>query len=115
MAVQQGERADRSHRLPGWLVYTVLRVLVFLVPLVVTLLLGAGPLLATVVAAIVGLCLSLLFLSGSRGRYSRELAALRRRPDLPPDTGGTADEAAEDSAIDAADGQNASAAAKPKP
>jgi hypothetical protein len=96
-------------------VFTVLRVLVFVVPLVVTMLLGASPLLAALIAAIVGLCLSLLFLSGSRGRYSSELAGLRARPSAPRATSGTADEAAEDSALDAADGQNASAAANPKP
>ncbi|MDQ1513237.1 MAG: hypothetical protein QOC59_1079 [Microbacteriaceae bacterium] len=112
--MQEAERAAGGHRLPGWLVFTVLRVLVFVVPLVVTMLLGASPLLAALIAAIVGLCLSLLFLSGSRGRYSSELANLRARPPAARESG-SADELAEDSALDAADGQNASAAANPKP
>jgi hypothetical protein len=110
----QEERESRSHRLPGWLVFTVLRVLAFVVPLVVTLLLGLGPLLAAVVAAVVGLCVSVIFLSGQRGRYAQELAALRARPDRGRPAA-AADEVAEDSAIDAAGDQNASAAATPKP
>lgn len=103
--------------MPAWLAFTVLRVLAFLVPLVLAWVLGASLLLAALIAAIVGLCLSVIFLSGQRRAMSGELAALRVRPEKArkPDTG--EDELTEDAAVEAAPDQNGktNAAARPKP
>jgi hypothetical protein len=113
--VTQGE--ERQRRVPAWVAFTVLRVLAFLVPLAIAWALGAGVLLAALIATIVGLCLSVIFLSRQRGAMSGELAALRRRPEKPrgPETG--EDELVEDAAVDAAPDQNGNtnAAASPKP
>lgn len=109
------ERTDRRRGVPAWIVFTLLRVLSFAVPLVVTYALLPNVLLAAVVATIVGLCVSVIFLSGQRRAFSGELASLRARPDKPrlPDTG--EDELAEDAAVEGGPAQNASAAARPKP
>ncbi len=103
--------------MPAWVVFTVLRVLAFLVPLVVAWALGASLLLAALIAAIVGLCLSVIFLSGQRSAMSRELAALRRRPEKPRKPESGEDELVEDAAVDAAPDQNGNtnAAASPRP
>ncbi len=111
------EREGRRRGAPAWIVFTVLRILAFAMPLVVAVALGANLLLAAVIAAIIGFCISVIFLSGQRHAFSGELAALRARPDpvRGPDTG--EDELAEDAAIDSATDQSgsASAAARPKP
>lgn len=93
----------------------MLRVLSFAVPLVVAYEFGASLLLAAVIAAIVGLCVSVIFLAGQRRAFSGELVSLRTRPDKPrrPDTG--EDELAEDAFVEGDRTQNASAAARPKP
>jgi uncharacterized protein (DUF58 family) len=111
------EQEGRRRSAPAWIVFTILRILAFAVPLVVAYALGANLVLAAVIAAIVGLCISVIFLSGQRRAFSGELAALRVRPEpaRAPDTG--EDELAEDAAIDSAAAQNgsASAAASPNP
>jgi uncharacterized membrane protein len=86
--------------MPAWLVFTVLRVLAFVVPLAVSYELGANLLLAAVIAAIVGFCISVIFLSRQRQAFSGELADLRRRPSRPtaPDPG--EDELVEDAVVD---------------
>ena len=78
----------------------MLRILAFVVPLVVSYELGASLLLAALIAAVVGFCISVIFLSGQRRAFSGELAELRRRPAEPstPDVG--EDELAEDAVID---------------
>jgi hypothetical protein len=95
----------------------VLRILAFAVPLVVAIGLGANIVLAAVIAAIIGFCISVIFLSGQRHAFSGELAALRSRPEpvRGPEAGD--DELAEDAATDSAADQSgsASAAARPKP
>lgn len=108
------EQQSRRRGAPAWLVFTILRILAFAVPLVVAYALGANLLLAAVIAAIIGLCISVIFLSGQRHRFSGELVALRVRPEpvRGPDTG--EDELAEDAAVDTQNG-SASAAASPKP
>lgn len=94
------EQEGRRRRMPAWLVYTVLRVLAFVVPLVVSYALGASLLLAALIAAIVGFCLSVIFLSRQRRAFSGELAELRRRPAKRsmPDVG--EDELVEDAVVD---------------
>jgi uncharacterized membrane protein len=85
---------------PAWIAFSVLRVLAFVVPLAVSYALGASLLLAALIAAVVGLCISVIFLSRQRRAFSSELADLRARPDKArrPDAG--EDELAEDAVID---------------
>ncbi len=64
---------------PAWLTYSALRVLMFAVPLAVLLLLGLKVWIAAVLAALIGVCLSYLFLRSSRSALSRDLYAARHR------------------------------------
>jgi hypothetical protein len=77
--------------------YTVLRLLTFAVPLAVLMLLGITPWIATILAALIGLSVSYIFLQRPREAVSRDLYDLRH---------GTrkkaADENAEDAVSDAA-------------
>ncbi|TFB67780.1 DUF4229 domain-containing protein [Cryobacterium glaciale] len=66
-----------------WLYYSVLRVLMFAVPLVVLLSLGFWPWAAAVIAALLGLCLSYLLLGKSRESVARDLYRARH-PDKEP-------------------------------
>jgi len=60
-----------------WLYYSVMRVLMFAVPLALLLSLGFWPWAAAVVAAMLGLCLSYLFLGKSRESVARDLYRAR--------------------------------------
>ena len=84
-------------RIPSWLTYTVLRLVVFVVPLIVLLVIGIVWWAAVIAAALIGLCLSYILLSKPRNAVSSDLYAARHRdrPAASPD-----DE--EDAAIDAA-------------
>lgn len=87
----------RVKRIPPVVSYTVLRLATFAVPLVVLLVLGIEPWIATVLAALIGLSVSYIALRRPREAVSRDLYDLRhgkraRAAD---------DEAAEDSATDA--------------
>ena len=86
-------------RIPSWLTYTVLRLLVFAVPLAVLLLLGVVWWASVIAAALIGLCLSYIFLSRPRNAVSTDLYAARHR-DKPATS---ADDDDEDAAIDASD------------
>jgi hypothetical protein len=83
---------------PAWVNYSVYRVLLFAIPLAVMLALRIEWWLAAIVAALVGLCLSFIFL-----RKPRERVALRlyqaRHPDQEPVH---PDAAAEDAVLDRA-------------
>ncbi|SEM72231.1 DUF4229 domain-containing protein [Cryobacterium sp. TMT1-3] len=68
---------------PPWLYYSVLRVLMFAVPLAILLSLGFWPWAAAVIAALLGLCLSYLFLGKSRESVARDLYRARH-PDREP-------------------------------
>jgi len=82
-----------------WLYYSVLRVLMFAVPLAILLSLGFWPWAAAVIAALLGLCLSYLLLSRSRESVARDLYRARH-----PDTDHVnPDSEIEDSALDAAE------------
>ena len=87
----------RVKRIPSWLTYTVLRLLVFAVPLVILLLVGLVWWLAVIAAALIGLCLSYIFLSRPRNAVSSDLYAARHREQ--PARSEDAD--AEDAAVDA--------------
>lgn len=83
---------------PAWVFYSVLRVLMFAVPLAVFLLLAIDPWLSTVLAAIVGFCLSYIFLRKSRDTVAGDIYRRRHRETEPV----SADDEAEDAADDAA-------------
>ena len=84
--------------IPSWVTYTVLRLLLFVVPLVILLLLHVDAWIAVVAAALIGLCLSYVLLRRPREAVARDLYAVRHRgkPVV------SADDEAEDSAIDSA-------------
>ena len=68
---------------PPWLYYSVLRVLMFAVPLAILLSLGFWPWAAAVIAALLGLCLSYLLLGKSRESVAHDLYKARH-PDKEP-------------------------------
>jgi hypothetical protein len=104
----------RRFRLPAWLAFSVLRVLAFAVPFLVAWGLGVDPLLAVALGAVVGLAVSVLFLSRQRRAFTSELQSLGRRQQRRPAAG--SDESVEDDLAGGAGGdQSASAAANPKP
>ena len=84
-------------RIPSWLTYTVLRLVVFVVPLIILLVVGIVWWAAVFAAALIGLCLSYILLSKPRNAVSSDLYAVRHRdkPAPSPDDD-------EDAAIDAA-------------
>ncbi len=84
-------------RIPSWITYTVLRLLVFAIPLAVLLLLGIVWWASVIAAALVGLCLSYIFLGRPRNAVSTDLYAARHR-DKPAVN---VDDEVEDAAIDA--------------
>ncbi|MEN0084549.1 MAG: DUF4229 domain-containing protein [Leifsonia sp.] len=92
-------------RIPSWITYTVLRLLVFAVPLAILLLVGVVWWLAVIAAALIGLCLSYIFLSRPRNAVSSDLYAVRHR-DKPVRS---EDDDVEDAAVDeaATDGTDA--------
>ena len=57
-------------RIPSWITYTVLRLLVFAIPLAVLLALGIDWWIAVIAAALIGLCLSFILLSRPRSEPS---------------------------------------------
>jgi hypothetical protein len=90
---------------PVWLRYTLLRVLVFAVPLAVLLFLGVHWLWSALIASVVAFCVSFIFLRRRRDEVAQAWAA--RRPVR------TRDDVAEDAAIDAADDAADDAAGDP--
>ena len=84
-------------RIPSWLTYTVLRLVLFVVPLVILLLLGIVWWASVIAAALIGLCLSYILLAKQRHAVASDLYAARHRDKPAP----SADDA-EDEAIDAA-------------
>jgi hypothetical protein len=83
--------------LPAWLSYSVIRLLLFAVPLVILLAAGVGPIVATIIAAIIGLCLSYIFLRTQRARIADAVYRARYEP-APAAT--DADGDVEDAAVD---------------
>ncbi|RNE62103.1 DUF4229 domain-containing protein [Cryobacterium tepidiphilum] len=81
---------------PAWLSYSVIRLLLFAVPLVILLVTGVGPIVATIIAAIIGLCLSYIFLRTPRARMADTVYRARHEPSTPAPS----DADVEDAAID---------------
>ncbi|MDJ0348891.1 DUF4229 domain-containing protein [Cryobacterium sp. PH29-G1] len=94
-----------------WLYYSVLRVLMFAIPLAILLSLGFWPWASAVIAALLGLCLSYLFLGKSRESVARDLYTARH-PDKEPVN---ADSEIEDSALNLAEQQPSSEPASSEP
>lgn len=89
-------------RIPSWLTYTVLRLLVFIIPLAILLVLRIDWWIAVIAAALIGLCLSYIFLSRPRNAVSTDIYEARHR-DKPVTSPDDEDEdAAVDAAVDAA-------------
>ncbi|GAA1061550.1 DUF4229 domain-containing protein [Agromyces bracchium] len=89
--------------LPVWLRYTLLRVLLFAAPLVVLLVAGVTPWISVIVAALFGFSASLIFLRTPREAMAKDLYEARHREQ--PTV--TADDEAEDSAVDEAEQRRA--------
>ncbi|MGY4859164.1 DUF4229 domain-containing protein [Cryobacterium sp. AP23] len=83
---------------PAWLVFTVLRVLMFVVPFILLLALGIAGWLAALLAALIGFCLSYIFLRTPRDTVARGLYEVRHREKEPVHP----DAASEDAAVDRA-------------
>lgn len=64
---------------PVWIWYTVLRVVLFAVPLAVLLIAGVNPWVSAAVAAVFGLSASLIFLRRQRESIATDLYAARHR------------------------------------
>jgi len=92
-------------RIPSWVTYTVLRLLLFAIPLAILLVLRIEWWIAVIAAALIGLCLSYIFLSKPRNAVSSDLYAARHR-DKPATT---VDDDAEDAVVDAVDHPDKSA------
>ena len=83
---------------PAWLVFTVLRVLTFVVPFILLLLLGIPGWLSALLSAVIGLCLSYIFLRKPRESVARGLYEVRHREKEPVHP----DAESEDAAVDRA-------------
>jgi ABC-type bacteriocin/lantibiotic exporter with double-glycine peptidase domain len=70
---------------PAWIPYTLVRVGLFAVSLVVLMLLGLEVWLAALIAAAIGFLVSYIFFRGMRARVAGELAASRASTDKRPD------------------------------
>jgi hypothetical protein len=101
-------------RIPSWITYTVLRLLVFAVPLAILLLVGLVWWLAVIAAALIGLCLSYIFLSRPRNAVSSDLYAARHRDKPARSEDDDVEDAAVDGTADAAVDGTAEAAADVK-
>lgn len=79
----------------AWISYVVLRLAFFVVPLLLFIALGIADWLAAILAAVVGLALSVLFLSKQRGAASETIYERRTRENA---SATKRDRAAEDAA-----------------
>ena len=97
--------------IPSWVTYTVLRLLLFAIPLAILLVLRIDWWIAVIAAALIGLCLSYIILRKPRDAVARDLYAARHR-DTPVTT---IDDDTEDAAIDAAEERSAQPARSTEP
>lgn len=81
----------------SWITYTVVRLLAFFVPLIALLFIQVNPWIATLIAAVIGLCVSYIFLRRPREEVARELYEVRHaeKPAV------REDDEAEDAVLDA--------------
>jgi len=78
-----------------WLVYSLLRVALFAVPFALLMVAEVPWYLAAIVAAVISLCASYIFLGRQRQVMAEDLSAIRRGRKRPVE-----DDSAEDAAID---------------
>lgn len=88
-------------KIGAWVLYTVLRLLMFAVPLAVLFLVLPQQywIYSTIAAALIGFALSYLILGRPRRVVAEQLASIGKKGPAAPKPGG--DEDAEDSAVDA--------------
>lgn len=72
--------------------YSLLRIAIFAIVLVVLLLLGVQPVLSAVIAAVIGLCVSYIFFGKLRHAVAADLAARRANPTPPKDVDAEAED-----------------------
>jgi uncharacterized membrane protein YphA (DoxX/SURF4 family) len=75
-----------------WVQYSLLRIAIFAIVLVVLLLLGVQPILSAVVAAVIGLCVSYIFFGTLRNAVAADLAARRANVAPPRDVDAEAED-----------------------
>ena len=78
----------------AWVIYSLLRVGLFIALFTLLLLLGVVYWVAAIAAAIIALCISYIFFVRLRGRVAEELVARRAASSKPPSA--NSDEGAED-------------------
>jgi len=91
----------RSSR--AWIVYSLARIGVFAAVFAALSIVGLDPIVAALIAAAIGLCVSYIFLRRPRDEVARSVSAWRRGG------GRDADADAENELLDAAEGSDASA------
>ena len=96
---------------PSWLSYSVYRILMFAVPLAVLLMLSIVWWVSAIVAALIGLCLSYIFLRAPREKVALDLYPARHPPADVVHPDAESEDAAIDRAADAADAAEAAEAA----
>lgn len=88
-----GKLGRVSNPRSAWFIYIVLRLLFFVVPFALLMLLGIWPWLSAVFAALIGVSLSIIFLAKPRATASESIYDWRNRDR-------TADDIVEDDALD---------------
>ena len=116
--------AESMKAVPSWLSYSVYRILMFAVPLAVLLMLSIVWWVSAIVAALIGLCLSYIFLRAPREKVALDLYTARHptaevvHPDAESEDAAldrAADAAVAAEAADAAGRADAAAAASAAP
>ncbi|MCI4656244.1 DUF4229 domain-containing protein [Cryobacterium zhongshanensis] len=92
---------------PSWLSYSVYRILMFAVPLAVLLMLSIVWWISAIVAALIGLCLSYIFLRTPREQVARDLYTARHPTAEVVHPDAESEDAAIDRAADAAEAAEA--------
>jgi len=103
--------AESMKAVPSWLSYSVYRILMFAVPLAVLLMLSIVWWVSAIVAALIGLCLSYIFLRAPREKVALDLYTARHPTADVVHPDAESEDAAIDRAADAAEAAEAAEAA----
>ena len=68
-----------------WIVYSVIRVAIFAVVLIVLLLIGVNVWVSAIAAALIGLCVSYIALRGPRDEVAKSFVRIRETKDVDSD------------------------------